>query len=283
MRAPERRPMNATGSPKELANMASDVAHASRLAAAVAFVLAALAGAAAAGEIPEPRASYAGEGVMTSEAGAMPFRVFADGAIERREVTAENGTHVVIKRPDLGVAYLMTPDDHMAVEVSGDAGSLPDSAEEMRTFDTAPVGSEKIAGEPATKYAVSGVNADGAGFDGFAWVTDDGILLKMEGTASSGGTDMPMSVELTGLTRGPQDPALFELPPGMPVMRLGGMKIGHAGATHATPPGGPVPRSMPDLEATQGMQGMPDMEALSRELERQRQELQSLQGQPETR
>ena len=261
--------------------MPSEVTRAPRLTAAAAIlVLAALAGAAWAAEFPEPSASYSGDGVMTTDMGAVSFRVFADGAIERREMTTDEATHVVIKRPDRGVAYLLVPEDNMAMEIREDVGSMPASAGEMAAFNPTPVGSEAIAGETATKYALSGVDARGAGFDGFAWLTDDGILLKLEGTSRLvAGRGMPMTVELTSLARGPQDPSLFELPAGVAIMRLDGLK-GNAGATPARRPGADMPRAMPDMESMEGMEGMPDVEALRRQLEQQMDQLERLQGDP---
>lgn len=52
---------------------------------------------------------------------------------------------------------------------------------------------------------------DGSG-GGFIWITQDGIPVKMDFLGKSGRDKTRMTVTLTNLTIGPQDPALFEPP-----------------------------------------------------------------------
>jgi hypothetical protein len=50
---------------------------------------------------------------------------------------------------------------------------------------------------------------------GFAWATADGIMVRMEATSQEG----KIVFSLENLVRGPQDPALFELPDGVQIMQ----------------------------------------------------------------
>jgi hypothetical protein len=71
------------------------------------------------------------------------------------------------------------------------------------------VGAESVEGHDATKYKM--LMKDGSG-GGFIWITQDGIPVKMDFLARNGRDKTRMTVTLTNLTIGAQDPALFEPP-----------------------------------------------------------------------
>ncbi len=80
-----------------------------------------------------------------------------------------------------------------------------------------PVGHEKVAGVETTKYKVDYKAADGGRAEGHVWVSAQGVLMQIDGTVSRSSSGKPMAIhmELAQLALGPQDPALFAVPPGL--------------------------------------------------------------------
>ena len=79
-----------------------------------------------------------------------------------------------------------------------------------------PVGHETVNGVRTTKYRIDLTAADGSRGRGFAWVSGQGVLMRLDGTvARPGYKPAAISLELANLAVGPQDPALFRLPAGL--------------------------------------------------------------------
>jgi hypothetical protein len=80
-----------------------------------------------------------------------------------------------------------------------------------------PVGHETVDGVRTTKYRLDHTAADGSRARGFAWLSERGVLMRLDGTLSRahGGRPMQIRMELAHVAIGPQDPALFRLPPGL--------------------------------------------------------------------
>jgi hypothetical protein len=81
----------------------------------------------------------------------------------------------------------------------------------------AALGRERVNGVLTTKYRVDHAAADGSRARGFIWVSAEGVLMRIDGTLTraGGGRPIPLHMELANLAIGPQDPSLFELPPGL--------------------------------------------------------------------
>jgi len=71
------------------------------------------------------------------------------------------------------------------------------------------VGQQTVGGEKTTKIKLSFPTGEVT-----VWQTPDGIVMKMEGTATVHKRQQTVTMQLTGLKRGAQDPALFLPPPG---------------------------------------------------------------------
>jgi hypothetical protein len=98
----------------------------------------------------------------------------------------------------------------------------------------APVGQEVVGGVRTTKYRVDQTTADGARAQGFVWVSGQGVLMRLEGTVTRPGGSRPTAILMTlaNLAVGPQDPRLFEVPPGLvklPPAALSGLLGGRSG------------------------------------------------------
>jgi hypothetical protein len=80
-----------------------------------------------------------------------------------------------------------------------------------------PVGHETVNGIRTTKYRIDETAGNGTRARGFVWLSDKGVLMRIAGTVTRPGRGKPMTIrmELANLAVGPQDPALFRLPPGL--------------------------------------------------------------------
>lgn len=194
-----------------------------RLGAAALFLLATLLMAAAparAAGVPPQRAAYSAEQVVTVNGGTLTASVNHLRGMERRRMTADGLTSLLLIRPDKGKAWQIQPDMGLALELPlSDPEAGPDLSR-LWKLDAQPVGKETVAGLPVTKYRVRDAYPEGGGFDGFVWSTADGIYARVDGAATDGGEPQRVMLELKSIKPGPQDPTLFELPPGLRTMSL---------------------------------------------------------------
>jgi len=162
---------------------------------------------------PRPQASFSATRVMASGGMQLSGPLYHDHGKERWERDAQGMQQVMIMRPDLQKAFMLMPQMNMAIEMAlGDAPSVP-SPETYAQGEPVAVGQESIAGEATTRYRSEGQSARGP-FVMHFWVTADGIVMRMQGESPDGSLES----RLEGLRRGPQDSALFELPPGVQAM-----------------------------------------------------------------
>jgi hypothetical protein len=83
-----------------------------------------------------------------------------------------------------------------------------------------------IEGVNVTKYKTIATSADGKKFGGFSWRTKEGIQVKLDLLYKEGEEKHRMTTELRNLKIGPQDPQLFEVPPGYTKLDMAGMMGG---------------------------------------------------------
>jgi hypothetical protein len=79
-------------------------------------------------------------------------------------------------------------------------------------WQIAKVSEETVEGVPTTKWRVNGKDADGQGFHGYIWTTEQHIQVRMEGEAEASGKTVKVTSELRDLKVGPIDPAVFQIP-----------------------------------------------------------------------
>jgi hypothetical protein len=86
-----------------------------------------------------------------------------------------------------------------------------------QTLLRSPVGRETVNGVHTTKYRIDHTAADGMRAKGFAWVSANGVLMRLAGDVTRPGMSRPTAIqlELDNLRLGKQDRALFDLPPGL--------------------------------------------------------------------
>lgn len=73
---------------------------------------------------------------------------------------------------------------------------------------------ESVAGRVATKFRVEAKTAQGQEFKGLAWLTDERILVKLEGEVRQGRRTRRLTMIASEIKTGPIDPSVFEVPAG---------------------------------------------------------------------
>jgi uncharacterized protein DUF4412 len=138
-----------------------------------------------------------------------------DDGLERREMSVEGQNMTMITRPDKNEMYSLFAGTNMAMRSALTPEMQYLNTEWMSTLNLNALGKETISGEKTTKYQV-----DGDKLDGFVWVTRDGVVMKIDGRSrdSARGDWAPFTIEMENLQRGPIDPQLFEIPPGLQIM-----------------------------------------------------------------
>lgn len=149
-------------------------------------------------------------GRFTMNAGGQPItgKVFHSRDAERREMTTEGGEQVMILRPREAEALMIMPGAGMALRIPLPPDPGLAASEAFARLNPEEVGEAVVAGEATTIYRTSGE------MNGRFWITDDGIVMRMEAEAQQG----TFTMELEELNRGEQAPSLFELPPGVKVI-----------------------------------------------------------------
>jgi hypothetical protein len=74
----------------------------------------------------------------------------------------------------------------------------------------------RIEGLRATEYRLDDAASDGVRGAGTIWLSDDNILLRIEGTITRPGhKPMHLAMALSDVKLGPQPPSLFDVPAGL--------------------------------------------------------------------
>lgn len=188
-----------------------------KILAIIAVVLTYLAQPAMAAEWPQPNAAYSAQRVMDGDGAQLTGQLYHDHGKERWVSNMGGMEQVRIMRPDLGKLFMYMPQMNMAMEMPlGDDFQFgPPPADYDGPVPRA-MGREQISGEATTMYRTEVNDPQDGLFVVTSWVTDDGIVMRMEGKGARGG----FAMYLEGLARGPQDAALFELPPGAQLMPM---------------------------------------------------------------
>lgn len=155
-----------------------------------------------------PRSDYTAEFKLQGYGGpTVRGRVYGAPGKERREIADIWGGTTLILRYDLGLAWTL---------VAGRPfyGEFPLSRPETVAPGAVPPGlvfreRDDINDVPASRYDFPPTSG---GPGGEVWLTEDGIALRIDGRAVPGAPEIRF--ELDNLVRGPQNPALFEVPPG---------------------------------------------------------------------
>jgi hypothetical protein len=241
-----------------------------RLVPAVLAAMILVAAPAWADKLPLPKAAYSADVIIYAKGKQSSGHINVDGPKERRQTKNAAGIEktTVIRRDQgkAGLVYDLKPSRHLAVamrmaaaEAAGEIGAPGIDIDAFYGVEAESQGLETIDGLLTTKYAIKIDGGPDLVVNATVWATDDGIIVKMVGKTSIDTDAMPSRMELKNITRGPQDPTLFEVPAGLEVLTAGGedetaekpATAAPADTTPATPapatpaPATPVPATTP--------------------------------------
>ncbi|MBP7336493.1 hypothetical protein [Niveispirillum sp.] len=169
--------------------------------------------------LPPPVAAFSASQNLTVDGVALSARLFHDKGLERRESRVDGLNNLLIIRPDRQEALVVQPESKVGMKLPLTDPEVGVVATTLSMLSGTAEGTETLAGEAVTRYRVQDITPDGSGFDGRVWATKDGIYVKLEGrTGGEGAAAIAMS--LSDIRRGPQNPALFEVPAGLSIMTL---------------------------------------------------------------
>jgi hypothetical protein len=184
-------------------------------------------------KLPLPKAAYSADVVFYAKGREFTGHINVDGPKERRQ--AKNAVGVdkttIIRRDQgkAGLVYDLKPARKLAVamrmaaaEAAGEIGAPGIDIDAFYGAEAESQGLETIDGLLTTKYAIKIDGGPDLVVNATVWATDDGIIVKMVGKTSIDTDAMPSRMELKNITRGPQDPSLFEVPAGLEVLTAGG-------------------------------------------------------------
>ncbi|MGO8919166.1 MAG: hypothetical protein ACLQJR_24970 [Stellaceae bacterium] len=195
------------------------------------MLVAAAPGAARAALFGDASIAYSAERTVTVNGKSYSGMVFHIPGHERHEQTIQGVAEVVILDAASKQGFLVVPmlKTYVTFAFPRLMAELDDPA-----LRRAPVGQETVNGVRTTKYRIDHVSADGSRAQGNAWLSAQGVLMRIDGTLTRDGGGRPVAIrmELANLAVGPQDPTLFQVPPGLaklPAAALEGLLGSHPG------------------------------------------------------
>lgn len=178
------------------------------------------AGAMAAAE--RPNVEYSADQSLETEAAAMKGKVFSTPTKERREMSQDGATMIMIMRHDKKVMWTVMPEERMYLEMPMKESNEKTDMSAYKIEQT-PLGEEKLDGKVMDKSKIVMTHSSGTKMAGFMWMTKEGILAKMDAIAVDKGSKNRFKMEQTNIKVGKQPADLFEIPKGFQSMNMGGM------------------------------------------------------------
>ena len=171
----------------------------------------------------DQNASFSGTRHMEMKEGQMDSFVRQAPGKTRTEMNTGGMSAVIITRQDTGKNYMLMPSMSMYREM--DIKGLQEAGNSDVDFSEASkVGRETINGFDCTKYKAKFKDKQGGKGGGYYWVSDEGILMKVDMIYKSRKQKgQRMVFEMRDIQIGPQDPSEFEVPANYSKMGFGNM------------------------------------------------------------
>ena len=178
----------------------------------------------------DQNASFSGTRHMEMKEGQIDSFVRQAPGKMRMEMSTGGRSAVIITRQDTGKNYMLMPSMSMYREM--DIKGLQEAGSSDVDFSEASkVGRETINGFDCTKYKAKFKDQQGGKGGGYYWVSDEGILMKVDMIYQSRKQKgQRMVFEMRDVQIGPQDPNEFEVPANYSKMGFGSMMSQMGGA-----------------------------------------------------
>lgn len=195
-----------------------------RLAAAITIIVAMVAPADAA-NVLDLKTEYSAASTIQTAKAVLQGRLWRTPMALRHESTDGARQHTVIMRLDRKVAWLLMPEQKLAIEMGLENFGLPAELLTGSGIRQTPLGQETIGGLRTTKVRVEREAKPNANshFEGFVWTTAEGVIMKLTGSGENQGKRGEVKMSFSDVKLVPQDPALFELPSGYRRLALVGV------------------------------------------------------------
>lgn len=163
-------------------------------------------------DVPVP---YTADFTVSGDRGTYGGTVWHAPGRERRDFETQGGGQSVLLRRDTDSAYLMKPSARWYVGLGFQAvGALAGGIDGL-TVERQKLREESVGGIRATRYKVAAAGPKGTRFDGDAWFSKEGILVRAAGlTTGPDGRTTQVETTLSNLKVGRVDERMFELPAG---------------------------------------------------------------------
>ncbi|MGF1610921.1 MAG: hypothetical protein ACFCUQ_16075 [Kiloniellales bacterium] len=159
--------------------------------------------------LPAFRASFSADAVVEVGGERIVHRVYHAAGLERQEMLVDGLPQVTILRPDLDRAFVIQPglDDYL--ELPLDEATLVPGLHDLENYEVEALGAAREGGEAVTRYRLSRQDEEQS-LELQAWLTEDGIIMRLEGEMTFEGTPEHILLIRRDVQRGEQDPVLFE-------------------------------------------------------------------------
>jgi hypothetical protein len=159
--------------------------------------------------------AYSADFTVSSDKGTYGGRMWHQSGRERRDFETKGGAQSILIRRDLDAAWLLKPSGKWYVGLGFKAVGAMAGGVDQLTVERTRTGEDWVNGHRAQRYKVQGNGPRGGRFDGDAWFSREGIMVKAEGIMTdSEGRKSPVQTELSRIRLGRVDDKLFELPSG---------------------------------------------------------------------
>lgn len=160
-----------------------------------------------------PDVSY--QAVQISEIGKHKSRLMIHYAPGRMRQEFPGNTMASITRYDKFVLWTLWTKDKKYQEIN--ASTMLQSTMGVVEVSREKLGRENVHGVAATKYRIVTEDSNAKRKEGIFWISDQGVVVKLDTVMDQGGKKVPYRMELSELKVRPQAAALFEIPEGFSV------------------------------------------------------------------
>lgn len=159
--------------------------------------------------------SYSADFMVSSDKGTYRGSVWHVPGRERRDFETNQGGQAILIQRDSDAAYLMKPSGRWYVGIGLRAAASLVGGIDALTVERTRLHEEVVAGIRSTRYRIEATGPRGSRFDGDAWFSKEGIMVRAVGVLSGpDGHRSQVETSLSHVKVGSVDPQMLELPGG---------------------------------------------------------------------